>query len=93
MKEEEYLEELMKDTTYNSTLNTSANLNAILLVLLQNKLTTEEKYLKLVEKSKVELQEITLKNLPKETKEGLEASKKFRDLFGKDLNDLFRRYK
>ena len=88
MKEEEYLEELKKDKTYNSTLNTAANLSAILLILLKNNLTTEEEYLKLVEESKIKLQEITLKNLPKETKEGLEIGKKFRNLFGKDLNDF-----
>ena len=87
MKEEEYLEELMKDETFKSTLNISANLNAILVVLLKNNLTTEKEYVKLVDESKIQLQEITLKSLSKKAKEDLEVGKKFRDLFEKNLNE------
>ena len=88
MKEEEYLEELMKNKTYQSTLNISANLNAILVILLKNNLTTQEEYIKLFDEQKIKLQEDTLKSLSKEVKEGLEIGKKFKDLFGKDLNDF-----
>ena len=88
MKEEEYLEELMKDETFKSTLNISANLNAIFVVLLKNNLTTEKEYVKLVDESKIKLQEITLKSLSEKVKADLEIGKKFRDLFGKGLEDL-----
>lgn len=74
MKKEEYLEELMKDKNFESTLNISANINAILIILLKNNLTTQEEYVKLVDESKIKLQEVTLKSL--------------RDLFGKSLEDL-----
>lgn len=88
MKEEEYIEELMKDKTFKSILDISANLNAILVVLLKNNLTTEEEYVKLVDESKIKLQEVTLKSLSKKVKEDLEIGKQFRDLFGKGLEDF-----
>lgn len=88
MKKEEYLEELMKDKNFESTLNISANINAIFIILLKNNLTTQEEYVKLVDESKIKLQELTLKSLSKKVKEDLEIGKKFRDLFGKGLEDL-----
>lgn len=88
MKKEEYLEELMKDKNFESTLNISANINAILIILLKNNLTTQEEYVKLVDESKIKLQEVTLKSLSEKVKEDLEIGKKFRDLFGKGLEDL-----
>ena len=88
MKKEEYLEELMKDKNFESTLNISANLNTILIILFKNNLTTQEEYVKLVDESKIKLQELTLKSLSKKVKEDLEIRKKFRDLFGKGLEDL-----
>lgn len=88
MKREEYLEELMKDKNFESTLNISANINAIFIILLKNNLTTQEEYVKLVDESKIKFQELTLKSLSEKVKADLEIGKKFRDLFGKGLEDL-----
>ena len=75
MKKEEYLEELMKDKNFESTLNISANINAIVVILLKNNLTTQEEYEKLVNKSEVKLQELIVKLLSKQAKEDLETGK------------------
>lgn len=88
MKEKEYLEELMKDKNFESTLNILANLSAILIILLKNNLTTQKEYVKLVDESKIKFQELTLKSLSEKVKEDLEIRKKFRDSFGKGLEDL-----
>lgn len=88
MKEEEYLEELKKNEEVKQSVEISANLNAILLILIKNNLTTEEQFNKLAEQSKENIYKYALNNMTHDQKKGLEASKGFRDLFGKGLEDL-----
>lgn len=88
MTEKEYLEELKKDKEFCARMNITANLNAIILILKTNGLITEEEYEKIVKESEKVLQKVVLQSLTDEQKKGLEASKGFRDLFGKGLEDF-----
>ena len=88
MTEKEYLEELKKDKEFCARMKITANLNAIILILKTNGLTTEEEYEKLVKESEKVLQKVVLQSLTDEQKKGLETSKGFRDLFGKGLEDF-----
>ena len=88
MKEEEYLEELKKNEEVKQSVEISANLNAIVLTLIKHHLITEKEYDKLVEQSKENIYKYALNNMTEEQKKGIEASKDFRDLFGKGLENL-----
>ena len=88
MTEKEYLEELKKNDALKESIESAASLNAIVLILIKNNLTTETEFNKLAEQSKENIYKYALKNMTDAQKKGLEASKGFRDLFGKGLENF-----
>lgn len=78
----EYLEELKKNEEVVRRVDIAANLNAIILILINKGLTEENEFQKLFEKSKEAIYRKMIKDLTKEQKEQLKASKRFRELFG-----------
>lgn len=81
-KDDEYLEELKKDEEVVRRVDIAANLNAIILTLIEKGLIKENEFQELFEKSKEAIYKKLLKDLTKEQKDQLEVSKKFRELFG-----------
>lgn len=81
-KENEYLKELKNNEEVVRRVDISANLNAIILILINKGLTEENEFQKLFEKSKEAIYKKILKDLTKEQKDSLEVNKKFRELFG-----------
>lgn len=81
-KENEYLKELKKNEEVVRRVDISANLNAIILTLINKGLIKENEFQKLFEKSKEAIYRKMIKDLTKEQKEQLKASKRFRELFG-----------
>lgn len=81
-KENEYLKELKNNKEVVRRVDISANLNAIILILINKGLTEENKFQKLFEKSKEAIYRKMIKDLTKEQKDSLEVNKKFRELFG-----------
>lgn len=86
--EEELLKELKRNSEIQKNIEITANLNAIVLVLLKNNLITEEEYNELVEKSRQVSYKHIINSLTEEQKKEIEASKKFRDLFGRSLENF-----
>lgn len=87
MTDEEYLEELKKDETFNGFVSIYANINAIVLILIKNNLiSSEEEFDKYYELSKEKFYKDKVKTLTKEEKQKLEVGKRMRDLFGKDIS-------
>ena len=81
---EEVLKKLMNNKEIKNILTISAGIDAIYLILKRNNLTTEEEFNKLIEQSKRNLLECSLKTM----KEKLEANKAFKEMF-EDTNNSF----
>ena len=81
---EEILKKLMNNKEIKNILTISAGIAAIYLILKRNNLTTEEEFNKLIEQSKRNLLECSLKSM----KEKLKADKAFREMF-EDTNNSF----
>ena len=81
-KENEYLKELKNNEEVVRRVDISANLNAIILILINKGLTEENEFQKLFEKSKEAIYKKILKDLTKEQKDSLEVNKKFREVYG-----------
>ena len=81
-KENEYLKELKKNEEVVRRVDISANLNAIILTLINKGLIKENEFQELFEESKEAIYKKILKDLTKEQKDSLEVNKKFRELFG-----------
>lgn len=85
LKDEEYLNLLKKDNTVVQNVETIANLNTIIHILIDKNLITEKEYSELYEKSKENTYKIILESLTQEQKDNLETNKIFDDLFGRFL--------
>lgn len=83
LKDEEYLNLLKKDNIVVQNVETIANLDTIIQVLIDKNLITEEEYLELYKKSKENTYKSILKSLSQEQKDSLETNKTFDDLFGR----------
>lgn len=83
LKDEEYLNLLKKDNVVVQNVETIANLDTIIQVLIDKNLITEEEYLELYKKSKENTYKSILKSLSQEQKDSLETNKTFDDLFGR----------
>ena len=81
-KENEYLKELKKNEEVVRRVDISANLNAIVLTLINKGLIKENEFQELFEESKEAIYKKILKDLTKEQKDSLEVDRKFRELFG-----------
>lgn len=87
LKDEEYLNLLKQDKSVAINAQISANLNAIVQVLINNNLITDEEYSELYEKSEGTIYKSILNNLSQQQKNILESNKIFNDLFGGCLNE------
>lgn len=85
LKDEEYLNLLKKDNTVVQNVETIANLDTIIQVLIDKNLITEEEYLELYKRSKENTYRSILESLSQEQKDSLETNKTFDDLFGRFL--------
>lgn len=85
LKDEEYLNLLKKDNTVIQNVETIANLDTIIQVLIDKNLITEEEYLELYKRSKENTYRSILESLSQEQKDSLETNKTFDDLFGRFL--------
>lgn len=83
LKDEEYLNLLKKDNTVVQNVETIANLDIIIQVLIDKNLITEEEYLELYKRSKENIYKSILESLSQEQKDSLETNKTFDDLFGR----------
>lgn len=83
LKDEEYLNLLKKDNVVVQNVETIANLDTIIQVLIDKNLITEEDYLELYKKSKENTYKSILESLSQEQKDSLETNKTFDDLFGR----------
>ena len=81
-KEDEYLEELKKNEEIVRRVEIAANLNAIILILINKGVIKEDEYLDLYKKSGEAMYRKMLKELTQEQKASLRANKRFRELFG-----------
>ena len=83
LKDEEYLNLLKKDNVVVQNVETIANLDTIIQVLIDKNLITEEEYLELYKRSKENTYKSILESLLQEQKDSLETNKTFDDLFGR----------
>ena len=83
LKDEEYLNLLKKDNVVVQNVETIANLDTIIQVLIDKNLITEEEYLELYKRSKENIYKSILESLSQEQKDSLETNKTFDDLFGR----------
>ena len=83
LKGEEYLNLLKKDNVVVQNVETIANLDTIIQVLIDKNLITEEEYLELYKRSKENTYKSILESLSQEQKDSLETNKTFDDLFGR----------
>ena len=83
LKDEEYLNLLKKDNVVVQNVETIANLDTIIQVLIDKNLITEEEYLELYKRSKENTYKSILESLSQEQKDSLETNKTFDDLFGR----------
>lgn len=83
LKDKEYLNLLKKDNIVVQNVETIANLNTIIQVLIDKNLITEEEYLELYKRSKENTYKSILESLSQEQKDSLETNKTFDDLFGR----------
>lgn len=81
LKDEEYLNLLKKDNIVVQNVETIANLDTIIQVLIDKNLITEEEYLELYKRSKENTYKSILESLSQEQKDSLETNKTFDDLF------------
>lgn len=81
LKDEEYLNLLKKDNVVVQNVETIANLDTIIQVLIDKNLITEEEYLELYKRSKENTYKSILESLSQEQKDSLETNKTFDDLF------------
>lgn len=83
LKDKEYLNLLKKDNIVVQNVETIANLDTIIQVLIDKNLITEEEYLELYKRSKENTYKSILESLSQEQKDSLETNKTFDDLFGR----------
>ena len=83
LKDEEYFNLLKKDNIVVQNVETIANLDTIIQVLIDKNLITEEEYLELYKRSKENTYKSILESLSQEQKDSLETNKTFDDLFGR----------
>lgn len=83
LKDEEYLNLLKKDNVVVQNVETIANLDTIIQVLIDKNLITKEEYLELYKRSKENTYKSILESLSQEQKDSLETNKTFDDLFGR----------